>query len=71
MENFCYWQENAPETHKQIYELNKQKICLLRMNEYKIEKEAGLTSKISILCPYKNNEDALSCIDYSLIRDLG
>ena len=69
-ENFCYWQENVPETNIQIYNFNQQKICLLRMNEYKIIKEAGFTDKINIFCPYKNKEDGLSCIDYLLIKDI-
>ena len=70
MEKFCYWQENNPELNTNIIQLNQQKICLLRMNEYKISKENGSTNKISIFCPYINKENALSCIDYLLIKDL-
>ena len=72
MENFCYWQEDTPQTNIELYELKRQKICLLRLNEYKIQKELELTKygpKISIFCPY-NKEDALQCIDYLLIKDI-
>lgn len=70
MENFCYWQEEIPRVDNQIYKFEQQKICLLRFNEYKISKENGSTNKINIFCPYISKENALSCIDYLLIKDL-
>lgn len=70
MENFCYWQEEVPRVDNQIYKFGQQKICLLHFNEYKISKENGSTNKINIFCPYTNKENALSCIDYLLIKDL-
>ena len=74
MENFCYWQENTPQTNIQIYELQKNKICLLRLNEYRLIKElevdkAGLLHNISIFCPY-NIEEAENCYEYKLIKDI-
>lgn len=70
MENFCYWQEDAPNVKNQIYKINQQKICLLRLNEYKMDKEVGIKNTISIFCPYLSKEDGLSCLDYSLIKDI-
>ena len=70
MENFCYWQEDAPNINNQIYKINQQKICLLRLNEYKIDKENGIKNTNNIFCPYLNKEDGLSCLDYFLIKDL-
>lgn len=72
MENFCYWQENVPEINKQIYEIKQQKICLLRLNEYRLQKELNLTQqgeRISIFCPY-SEKNSLNCLDYSLIKDI-
>lgn len=68
MENYCYWQENIPNIKNNL--LFQEKFCLLRLNEYEIEKENKGTSKINIICPYKNKEEALSCFDYSLIKDI-
>ena len=70
MENFCYWQEEPPKINKQIYEIKQQKICLLRLNEYKIDKENGIKNTNTIFCPYINKEDGLQCIDYLLIKDI-
>ena len=74
MENFCYWQEDAPNINNQIYKINQQKICLLRLNEYKLIKElevdkAGLLHNISIFCPY-SIEEAENCYEYKLIKDI-
>lgn len=74
MENFCYWQENTPQTNIQIYEMQNKKICLLRLNEYRLIKEleidkASLLHNISIFCPY-NIEEAENCYEYKLIKDI-
>jgi len=74
MENFCYWQENTPQTNIQIYEMQNKKICLLRLNEYKLMKElevdkVGLLHNIDIFCPY-NIKQAENCYDYKLIKDI-
>lgn len=73
MGNFCYWQENSPIGNSENYFNFLGKICLLHLNEYKLQKELNLTEKeekINIFCPYKNKEDALCCINYSLIKDI-
>lgn len=67
MENFCYWQENSP---TKSYFNYTEKICLLRLNEYKIQKENGTANKVNIICPYKDKKNALSCSDYLLIKDM-
>ena len=70
MENFCYWQEEFPKINNQIYMFEQQKICLLRFNEYKINKEAGIKNTNSIFCPYIDKESGLKCLDYLLIKDI-
>ena len=72
MKNFCYWQENTPQTNIQIYEMQNKKICLLRLNEYKLQKELSLTEhgkKIDIFCPF-TEQDKLYCYEYKLIKDI-
>jgi hypothetical protein len=57
MEKFCYWQEESPIQFQ--YLINKQRICLLRENEYKLNEELGLNNKkINIFCPFTNAEQA-------------
>lgn len=60
MENFCYWQEETPVA----LPFYKNKICLIRQSEYKIEKETGNESKINIICPFTAAEQAteMDCI---------
>lgn len=60
MENFCYWQEDAPIS----FPLYQNKICLLRQSEYKIEKELGIESKVNIFCPFVTAEQVteMDCI---------
>ena len=66
MDSFCYWQEDAPINNSENYFQYFGKICLLRLNEYKIEKEAGLKETTSIFCPYKNKDEAMGCLDYKV-----
>lgn len=60
MEDFCYWQEDAPI----FFPLYQNKICLLRQSEYKVEKELGIESKVNIFCPFVTAEQAteMDCI---------
>ena len=61
MKNFCYWQENPPQLNTQIYKIENKKICLLRLNEYRILKESaesGLINNIDIFCPLIKAEQA-------------
>lgn len=72
MKNFCYWQEDAPQTNNSIFKLQDEKICLLRLNEYKIQKELNLTKygeRNNILCPY-TEKDKSNCYEYLLIKDV-
>ena len=70
MERFCYWQEDTPKINQSFYKVKKQKICLLRLNEYKISKENGIKNTISIFCPYIDKKEAIQCLDYFLIKDI-
>lgn len=60
MENFCYWQEDASIS----FPLYQNKICLLRQQEYKIEKELGIENKTNIFCPFLSIEQVteMDCI---------
>ena len=66
MENFCYWQENSPIGNSENYFNYLGKICLLRWEEYKIEKENNIKNTTNIFCPYKNAEQANECMDYKV-----
>ncbi len=66
MNNFCYWQDDAPIT----IPMYKNKICLLREAEYRIDNESGIKSKTNIFCPYKNIEEAKCCFDYIIMERL-
>lgn len=70
MENFCYWHENSPTGNSENYFKYMGKICLLRMEEYKIENENEIKNKTSIFCPYKNCEEAKICLDYKVMERL-
>ena len=41
-ENFCYWQEDAPDYMQLNHLIGIKKICLLRQMEYKLDKEAAI-----------------------------
>ena len=61
MKNFCYWQEDSPQLNTQIYGLENKKICLLRLNEYRLLKESAelkLINNINIFCPLIKAEQA-------------
>lgn len=62
--NFCYWQEIPPTPIPMI----QNKICLLRQNEYKLEKEAGIENKTNIFCPYSTEKEAERCFDYEVSK---
>lgn len=64
MENFCYWHENIPNYIQLNNLIGIKKICLLRQMEYKLEKEAGINSKINIFCPFQSADQAteMDCI---------
>lgn len=64
MENFCYWHEDVPDYIQLNHLMGTKKICLLRQMEYKLEKEAGITSKTNIFCPFQNSDQAteMDCI---------
>lgn len=70
MENFCYWQEPIPYGNKLNLLINKQKICLLRQSEYKLEIEAGITTKTNIFCPYSTIEEAEECAEYKVSKEI-
>jgi len=64
--NFCYWQTNPPVIHP----MYKQKICLLKENEYRVAKELEKEYKENIFCSYRSAEQALKCEQYTLIKDM-
>ena len=59
MEKFCYWQEEIPHFTNVNFLINKQKICLFRQAEYK------LNGKISIFCPF-TKENKQECSEYKV-----
>lgn len=70
MKNFCYWQESIPYENKLNLLINKQKICLLRQSEYRIENEARLERKTNIFCPYSTIEEAEDCAEYRVSKGI-
>ena len=60
--NFCYWHEAAPQLQLNFL-INKQKICLLRQAEYKLDK------KTNIFCPYTKEQAEKECKEYIVSKN--
>lgn len=66
MDNFCYWQEEPPINNKDNNLIFSKKICLFRLNEYRLLKEAEKKVDINIFCPYNTEKEAEECMEYKV-----
>lgn len=61
MEEFkCYWHENIPQLTNIKFLINKQKICLIRQAEYKLD------GKTNMFCPYTKEQAEQECAEYKV-----
>ena len=63
IDNFCYWHEEVPQLTNINFLINKQKICLLRQAEYK------LNGKTNIFCPYNKEQAEKECKEYNVSKN--
>ena len=63
MEEFkCYWHEEVPQLELNFL-INKQKICLMRQAEYKLD------GKTNIFCPYTKEQAEQKCKEYIVSKN--